>query len=58
MKKKYITPMLEDVHLHLPVLMLDVSKDDSKTDDSDSDKSRSFWGPTIYDSQDNDDNDY
>ena len=50
--------MLENVHLHLPVLMLDVSKDDSKTDDSDSDKSRSFWGPTIFDSQDNDDNDY
>ena len=58
MKKKYITPMLENVHLHLPVLMLDVSKDDSKTDDSDSDKSRSFWSPTIFDSQDNDDNDY
>ena len=48
MKKYYITPALEEVRLHLPILMLDVSKDDTKTDDSDSDKSKSFWGVPFY----------
>lgn len=43
-----IIPALEEVHLHLPILMLDVSKDDTKTDDSDSDKSKSFWGSPFY----------
>lgn len=58
MKKSYITPILEEVQLHLPILMLDVSKDDSKTDDSDSDKSRSFWGSTFLDSEEDDTYDY
>ena len=55
MKKNYITPTLEEVHLHLPILMLDVSKDDTKTDDSDSDKSKSFWGSPFYEETETDD---
>ena len=48
-----IIPALEEVRLHLPILMLDVSKDDTKTDDSD--KSKSFWGSPFYEETETDD---
>ena len=45
-----IIPALEEVHLHLPILMLDVSKDDTNTD-----KSKSFWGTPFYEETETDD---
>lgn len=59
MKKQYFVPEIENVRLQFPPIMLDVSRDDSKTDDTDSDKSRSFWGSSTFDDdQDSDDNLY
>ena len=50
MKRPYITPpALEKIRLNAPALMLNVSRSDSHTDDEDSDKSRSFWGSTLFD---------
>ena len=58
MKKRYIVPYIESVQLQLPPIMLDVSRNDSKTDDDDSDKSRSFWGNSLFDDDEDNNEDF
>lgn len=51
MKKTYFPPYIKTFTLAAPALMITVSKNSSAKDDEDSDRSKAFWGPTLFDEE-------
>lgn len=49
MKKDYISPRIKTMRLAAPALMLDMSVTPSSRDDENSDRSKAFWGSTVFD---------
>lgn len=49
MKKDYISPRIKVMHLAAPALMLDMSVTPSNKDNENSDRSKAFWAPSIFD---------